>query len=507
MDELGVEVAFSELAALVTRRFGEHVHVFVDQVYTCAHEALHGEHGYGFAYVAGSTVLVARDGDRLVMGVQSGTAKRPFPPWGWKITKWSSVAAKNRDAVAAWAKTETKDVVVGRIVRPPATAHGLEARGDALLAAVIADPDDAAARLVYADWLLERGDLRGELIRLHQEGRDTGELYRKHSSVMLAPYERFIEDADARTGFVERLTVFAGKLARHPEIFDREPFRHLHVVAMKPAELAKLVPLAGKLARIRDLRIEGRRTPKILAAEAPLEPSSLCGHGMFASVRRLDLNYIADEAQEWIRFFTTLDAPVLDELELYKLPREAFGVLENPSIFPTLRSLAITYQRWADASGAQARRARSEVVGIATLLAQRAGLTSLAIRSWHPGSGVMTEAVAALLTSTSLASLELANCSLDDAFLDALARMPGLERLAHLHLDGRAFETTALAGFIARAPLQALTLSDHWSAAAIEPVVDAIVAAPPRLHTVKLPMGELTADQAARIAATRTLQR
>ncbi len=37
---------------------------------------------------------------------------------------------------------------------------------DAFIAALKADPSDEATRLVYADWLEERGDVRGELIRL-----------------------------------------------------------------------------------------------------------------------------------------------------------------------------------------------------------------------------------------------------------------------------------------------------------------------------------------------------
>src|SRR5262245_15136360 len=36
----------------------------------------------------------------------------------------------------------------------------------AFLAAVLSDPDDTATRLVYADWLEERGDLRGEFLRV-----------------------------------------------------------------------------------------------------------------------------------------------------------------------------------------------------------------------------------------------------------------------------------------------------------------------------------------------------
>jgi uncharacterized protein (TIGR02996 family) len=39
------------------------------------------------------------------------------------------------------------------------------------LEAIRADPHDVAARLVYADWLEERGDPRGELIRIEEEMR------------------------------------------------------------------------------------------------------------------------------------------------------------------------------------------------------------------------------------------------------------------------------------------------------------------------------------------------
>jgi uncharacterized protein (TIGR02996 family) len=38
--------------------------------------------------------------------------------------------------------------------------------GDAFLQAVLAEPDDDAPRLIFADWLEERGDPRGAFIRL-----------------------------------------------------------------------------------------------------------------------------------------------------------------------------------------------------------------------------------------------------------------------------------------------------------------------------------------------------
>jgi uncharacterized protein (TIGR02996 family) len=42
---------------------------------------------------------------------------------------------------------------------------------DAFLAAVRADPEDEAPRLIYADWLQERGDPRGQLIRVEEAMR------------------------------------------------------------------------------------------------------------------------------------------------------------------------------------------------------------------------------------------------------------------------------------------------------------------------------------------------
>ena len=47
-----------------------------------------------------------------------------------------------------------------------ASAAHDEARGAALLDAIYAAPDDDAPRIVYADWLGERGDVRGEFITL-----------------------------------------------------------------------------------------------------------------------------------------------------------------------------------------------------------------------------------------------------------------------------------------------------------------------------------------------------
>ena len=68
---------------------------------------------------------------------------------------------------------------------PPPEAAPARAVGEAeLLAAVYENPDDDEPRLVLADWLLERGDPRGELISLQ---------YRRHRGETLTPAEEKLE--------------------------------------------------------------------------------------------------------------------------------------------------------------------------------------------------------------------------------------------------------------------------------------------------------------------------
>jgi uncharacterized protein (TIGR02996 family) len=62
-------------------------------------------------------------------------------------------------------------------------------RGRALLAAVYADPADLGARAIYADWLVERGDPRGELIAL-QLVRDLTEAQRARMQELAGRYRR-----------------------------------------------------------------------------------------------------------------------------------------------------------------------------------------------------------------------------------------------------------------------------------------------------------------------------
>jgi uncharacterized protein (TIGR02996 family) len=84
-----------------------------------------------------------------------------------------------------------------------------------LLAAIYANPDDDGPRLVYADWLQERDDPRGEFIALQlQPAPDRAaqkrmrELAKQHQKVWLGPLAPVLGgDLELRRGFVAKATV------------------------------------------------------------------------------------------------------------------------------------------------------------------------------------------------------------------------------------------------------------------------------------------------------------
>ncbi len=112
------------------------------------------------------------------------------------------------------------------------TRSGRAATLAALERAIVADPDDAAAYLVYADALQQRGDPRGELIAL-QHGRTTAP-----EDASLAARERrllpqFLDGIAAlgtwtwRLGFLERAELHRPSVAEFAAVLDHPSSRLL----------------------------------------------------------------------------------------------------------------------------------------------------------------------------------------------------------------------------------------------------------------------------------------
>lgn len=63
----------------------------------------------------------------------------------------------------------------------------------ALRDAILANPDDAAAWLVYADWLVEQGDARGQLVHAFAQGGDSAALLEQHQKAFLGRFATDLE--------------------------------------------------------------------------------------------------------------------------------------------------------------------------------------------------------------------------------------------------------------------------------------------------------------------------
>jgi uncharacterized protein (TIGR02996 family) len=191
---------------------------------------------------------------------------------------------------------------------------------DAFLQAILNDPEDETVRLIYADWLEERGDPRGEFIRVqcclsglpigHPERGELRkrerELLRQHAAEWSQPVSRLpVADWTFRRGFIEEVTMGGdGFLHDAKELFDAIPLRCLCLQGAAwclPALVAN--PWLSRVAAL-DLDLANR----FRSAE------DIRGLGIFPNLRRLNLSHVAlDDARldillaMWLPRLTALD--------------------------------------------------------------------------------------------------------------------------------------------------------------------------------------------------------
>jgi uncharacterized protein (TIGR02996 family) len=132
---------------------------------------------------------------------------------------------------------------------PPPTVEPLPTEEDGFLQAIRAAPDDDTPRLIYADWLEERGDPRAEFIRIQCERarlRDDDarqgtlraqerRMLAAHHGQWVAPLRPFLGRRHRNLlkfsrGFVEGLLLRTETFIAHAaELCRRTPLRYLHL--------------------------------------------------------------------------------------------------------------------------------------------------------------------------------------------------------------------------------------------------------------------------------------
>jgi uncharacterized protein (TIGR02996 family) len=154
----------------------------------------------------------------------------------------------------------------------------------ALLAAIIAHPDEDAPRLIYADWLQENGQPeRAEFIRVQTErerltpndpqysplARREVFLLGRHRRTWTATFDALLPEAALRfaRGFVEQVTTPApALLARAPEIWSLAPLRQVRIT-----QSADCVLELSCLAHPPSLRLTAHLRPDDGAAQAEFD--------------------------------------------------------------------------------------------------------------------------------------------------------------------------------------------------------------------------------------------
>jgi uncharacterized protein (TIGR02996 family) len=339
--------------------------------------------------------------------------------------------------------------------------------GAQLMQAVLASPDEVAPRLVYADWLTEQDEVRGEFIVLQCRPPDSDLAKLERERSLLVSHERpWLSELGLRLGegtfvrgFVEKLTL---TVERAREVLaalgSAAPIREL-TLSSSVEDAGDVLRALERLPRLvdLDLRVERLAFPEIerLAAAPSL-----------ARLHRLALHGLDDEG-----VCTLIPSPHLAGLRVLHLSGRDFGVrgvqalLQSPHL-TALGSLELHYNgpdivpHLTDSP----RLAQLHALGLGGVrlngaLAQRlarsphvAGLTSLDLSS----NAVGDEGVRALAGSPHLAGLvrlDLTHNQLTDEGALALARSPHLTRLASLEL-----------GWNELAPAGVLALLQHLGA-------------------------------------------
>lgn len=332
--------------------------------------------------------------------------------------------------------------------------------------AIIDDPDDVAARRVYADALLAEGNPRGELINVQCALEDAplgervpllkreSELLKIHARVWLAPYNGAIFKPEFRRGFVETALANTKKfipVAR--ALLDAEPITELHLRELTVANAATLGAVPG-LGRLRTLRaVESKLATKGAAALfanplpklrnlnlyqagiddgglehvsrvfGQLERLNLAGtrvtrNGLarlladprLANLRYLHLNWLLTGGEGASFLGEHLALPNLTHLDLSssQLRAEHVKALQRNAVVRRLRGLRLAYN---DLAGAE----------VIDAIAPMEHLEVLDLNTTKPGvAGLAALAQLAL----PLRFLKLYQCEVDDDQLRALAKAP-----------------------------------------------------------------------------------
>lgn len=277
------------------------------------------------------------------------SAKKTAKPKA-KATKAKTKAKAKATRARRWV---TRDITPKKKPSPATSQDQERAR---FLAPILAAPDDDAPRLVYADWLQQQNDPRGEFIAVQCELAKLGdagaqarrrELEAREAELLKANKKKWVGQFagtrieygipgerlwvkgsptkwDFERGFVAGVTMSAKDFARNAEaIFAVEPLRCAHVT---DRDLDALATAKG-VSKLRALDLRRVRLKEAGArALFGARPAKKKGDAPFASLEELDMG----------------------NCRLGAVGAKVLATLAKPEAFPKLRVLVLTENALGD---------------------------------------------------------------------------------------------------------------------------------------------------------------
>jgi uncharacterized protein (TIGR02996 family) len=315
---------------------------------------------------------------------------------------------------------------------------------EAFLQDVLDHPDDEALRRIFADWLQEQGDPRGEFIQAQCDlavlprhdprwpdlADREKELREAHGPAWAGPLADLVTSYEFRRGFVERVTLPAAAfLEKGHRLFDKAPIRDVRLLPVFGGAALHQVAECPHLARLAALDLQGWRLFDDgceVFVNHLVQLDGLTGLNLRATgigVRGLTL---------------LLDSPRLPHVHTFDLSdNKTYFVyrgaqfLGSPSL-AKVRALHLGLTGLAD-EGAAVLAANAHLAGLQTLALWN---TTLGDRG--------VEALAASPYLTRLTHLDLTGNFITRRGVEALARSPNVARLTHLELTNNAIGDTGV---------------------------------------------------------------
>ncbi len=305
-------------------------------------------------------VLVVRTERGVTVGIGPARGVSPHPGQLWpQLDRWipdGSDACLSR--AQGWAR-RLRDKCIEVPLERDGTAVAPRA-GDALLSAVLAQPDALEPRTVYADLLQERGDARGELISVQLgleklEPADSRRAPLEEREVLLRArleqaWREKLSDRliylEYRRGFVERATLNASALHDGGDaLLDSEPVRELRFIDLAPDDIPRLLlkPWLSRLTTLELHHMNPRDRRRALNGEDVMQ---LLDTDKLRGLRRLDFTGHALDDTGLMMFAHNVPAavPRLEELVVSRdgLTPVGIGVLVEHQWFQRLCSLDLS---------------------------------------------------------------------------------------------------------------------------------------------------------------------